>query len=283
MNIAGLQKFTMVDFPGLIAATVFTRGCTFACPFCHNPELVLPSKFIPLLDNDEIMAFFEKRKNQLKGICITGGEPTLQKDLPEFIQKLKDIGYKIKLDTNGTNPEMLEQLIKSGNIDYIAMDVKTTLEKYSSVVNPKSEIRNLKQISNSNNQNLKTSSHSEHSFCHSKQSEESFMIDPSAEFTPLIAGSQDDKLIRYIKKSIYLIMQSDIDYEFRTTVCHPIHEVLDFEEIGELIKGAKRYYIQNFVQSKHIDEHQKFKPFLDEELFSAKKNMKKYIKEVDLR
>jgi len=228
MNIAGLQKFTMVDFPGLIAATVFTRGCTFSCPFCHNPELVLPEKFIPLLDNDEVMAFFEKRKKQLKGVCITGGEPTLQKDLPEFIQKLKEMGYKIKLDTNGTNPEMLEILIKSGNIDYIAMDIKSQLSKYDKVTNSKNQVSN-------------------------------------------------------VKKSIDLIMNSGIDYEFRTTVCHPIHTVTDFEEVGQLIQGVKRYYIQNFVQSKHIDEHQKFKSFSDQELSSAKRTMKKYIKEVEIR
>jgi pyruvate formate lyase activating enzyme len=228
MNIAGLQKFTMVDFPGLIAATVFTRGCTFACPFCHNPELVVPGKFIPLMNNNEVMTFFEKRKKQLKGVCITGGEPTLQKDLPEFIQKLKDMGYKIKLDTNGSNPEMLERLMKSRNVDYIAMDIKSQLSKYEKATNTK--------VSSLN-----------------------------------------------IKKSIDLIINSDIDYEFRTTVCYPIHAVKDFEEIGKLIKGAKRYYIQNFVQSKHIDEHQKFKPFSDQELTTAKKTMKKYVKEVEIR
>jgi pyruvate formate lyase activating enzyme len=180
------------------------------------------------MDEDELFEFFEKRKNQLGGICITGGEPTIQKDLPEFIQKLKDLGYKIKLDSNGTNPKMLEELIKSGNLDYIAMDIKSQLSKYSIATNTNYQVSN-------------------------------------------------------IKKSIELIMSSDIDYEFRTTVCHPIHEVEDFEEIGKLIKGAKRYYIQNFVKSKHIDEHQKFTPFTDEELARAKKISGKYIKEVKIR
>ena len=251
MKISGLQKFTMVDFPGLIAATVFTRGCTFACPFCHNPELVVPEKFIPLMDNDEIMVFFEKRKKQLKGVCITGGEPTLQRDLPGFIQKLKAMGYKIKLDTNGTNPEMLEILIKSANIDYIAMDIKSSIPKYTMTVSSSQfPVPNEKLKTDKLNENWKL---------------------------------KNENLIAIIKRSIRLIMQSDIDYEFRTTVCHPIHAVTDFEEIGKLIKGAKRYYIQNFVQSKHIDEHQKFKSFSDEELSSAKKTMKKYIKEVELR
>ena len=122
MQIAGLQKFTMVDFPGNVAATVFTRGCTFACGFCHNPELVLPAKFIPLMDEAEIFKFFEKRVGQLEAVCITGGEPTLQPDLPEFIGKLKKLDYKIKLDSNGSIPEVLEKLIAAKKIKSPAYD-----------------------------------------------------------------------------------------------------------------------------------------------------------------
>lgn len=256
MNIAGLQKTTLVDFPGKIAATVFTRGCTFRCPFCHNPELVLPDRFIPIMDADEVMDFFEKRKNQLQGVCITGGEPTLQKDLPQFIQKLKEMGYAIKLDTNGSIPEMLETLIKSGNLDYIAMDIKTTLEKYSSVAISKSKL----QISNQslNNKSI------------NPQMNDKWQM-------------ENDKLMQDIKTSIKLIMSSGIDYEFRTTVCHPIHAALDFEDIGKLIKGSKRYFIQNFVKSKHVDEHENFESFTDLELSEAKKIVEKYIKEVELR
>lgn len=239
MHIAGLQRTTLVDYPGKVAATVFTRGCSFRCPFCHNPELVLPVKFIPLLDEKEIWEFFKKRRYQLQGVCITGGEPTIQKDLPEFIQKLKDLGYAIKLDTNGSMPSVVEALIKNGNIDYIAMDIKTTLNKYSKVaLNNKLKIINQKDKS---------------------------------------------KLKNNIIKSIGLIMESGIDYEFRTTVVHPIHEVSDFEEIGKLLKGAKRYYIQNFVRSKHVDEHQKFEPFTDQEFKDIKKIVMKYINKVMVR
>jgi len=256
MNIAGLQKTTLVDFPGKIAATVFTRGCTFRCPFCHNPELVLPDRFIPLMDEEEILAFFEKRKHQLQGVCITGGEPTLQKDLPQFIHILKEMGYAIKLDTNGSIPEMLETLIKSGNLDYIAMDIKTTLEKYSSVAISNFKFQISNQLSNEQLENDKMNGKWK---------------------------MENVRLMADIKKSINLIMSSDIDYEFRTTVCHPIHKVPDFEDIGKLIKGSKRYFIQNFVKSKHVDEHENFESFTDLELSEAKKIVEQYIKEVEIR
>lgn len=285
MQIAGLQKTTLVDFPGKVAATVFTRGCTFACPFCHNPELVLPEKFEgALLDENELFEFFEKRKNQLQGVCITGGEPTLQKDLIEFIQKLKNLGYLVKLDTNGWNAVILERIIKTGMLDYIAMDIKTTLGKYASVVNPK---KNLNQ----NDQNQDSNAVDCHSrpafdFTHALSVAER---DPESSVTchpepPLCHPEPQAKdLAKRIKKSIDLIMSSGIDYEFRTTVCHPIHEIEDFEEIGKLIKGTKRYFIQNFVKSKHIDEHQKFEPFSDEELIKIEKIMQKYVGVVNIR
>lgn len=251
MKISGLQKTTLVDYPGKIAATVFTRGCSFRCPFCHNPELVIPEKFIPLLPEEEILSFFEKRKHQLQGVCITGGEPTIQPDLLQFIAKLKSLGYKIKLDTNGSNPKMLKELIDSGNIDYIAMDIKSSLPKYAmTVLSSRLSVLN----ENSNDQ---------------KKSVISSDIDEVEE---------SRNLMNNIQKSIKLIMDSGIDHEFRTTVCHPIHSVEDFEEIGKMIKGAEKYYLQNFVHSKHIDEHQKFTPFSEEELQKAQKIMKKYCK-----
>ena len=273
MKISSLQKTTLVDFPGKVAATVFTRGCSFACPFCHNPELVLPKKFLPLMDEEKILEFFEKRAGQLGGVCITGGEPTLQPDLPEFIVKLKKLGYAVKLDTNGWNPEILKKLIDAGNIDYIAMDIKAAPNKYLEAAGiQKSKIKNQndnKKCKNSQPNIIE---------CHSGLDPES----SSLSFRhPDEVGTRN--LMSLIKKSIKLIMSSGIDYEFRTTVVRPIHEVKDFEEIGKLIKGAKRYYIQNFVRSKHIDEHQKFKPFTDEELLSAQEIAKQCIKKVNIR
>jgi pyruvate formate lyase activating enzyme len=136
MLIKGLQKQTLIDYPDKIACTIFTFGCNFRCGFCHNPELVVDDGR-PEIKEEEILDFLEKRKGFLDAICITGGEPTLNKDLPNFIRKIKEIGYFIKLDTNGTNPNMLKELIAKNLIDYIAMDIKAPLEKYDAVTNSK--------------------------------------------------------------------------------------------------------------------------------------------------
>lgn len=144
MHIAGLQKATLVDFPGIVAATVFTRGCTFRCHYCHNPELVLPDKFNPLIPEEEFFSFLETRFGKLGGVCITGGEPTINPDLPAFISHIKALGFKVKLDSNGTNSDMLEQIIKDGDTDYIAMDIKSPIDKYQSITNLKANSSQLK-------------------------------------------------------------------------------------------------------------------------------------------
>lgn len=130
MNIKGYIKTSLVDYPGLIATTAFTSGCNMRCPFCHNKELVIdPSnEFIPI---EEFLAFIKKRQPVLEGICITGGEPTLQKDLPELLSQLKAYNLKIKLDTNGLNPNVLETLLYRNLLDYVAMDIKNSLSKYA--------------------------------------------------------------------------------------------------------------------------------------------------------
>ncbi len=135
MKIGGFQKNSLIDYPNLISAVVFTYGCNFRCPFCHNAELVV-KKPEQLYDEQDIMAFLKTRINKLDAVSITGGEPTLHKDLPNFIAKIKEMGFKVKIDTNGTNPKMVEFLLKKNLIDFIAMDVKTVLDKkeYSSVV-----------------------------------------------------------------------------------------------------------------------------------------------------
>ena len=146
MNIGGLQQFSMIDYPGKLASIVFTLGCNFRCGYCHNPELVLPEKFNPALDEEKILEFFKTRVGKLDAISITGGEPTLQIDLPQFMKKIKDLGFLIKLDTNGTNSKMLKEIIDQKLVDYIAMDIKAPLEKYKEVV--KTEI-NLEDIEES--------------------------------------------------------------------------------------------------------------------------------------
>ena len=133
MKIAGLQKLTLLDYPGKIACTVFTAGCNFRCPFCHNASLVT-GKPEELTDEKEIFDLLAKRKGVLQGVCITGGEPTLQKDLLDFMSKVKDMGYKVKLDSNGFKPEILKQAVNEKIVDYIAMDIKNTPEKYGMTV-----------------------------------------------------------------------------------------------------------------------------------------------------
>jgi pyruvate formate lyase activating enzyme len=195
MQIHGFAKLTLLDYPGRIAATVFTGGCNFRCPFCHNAVLVLDPNAQPLIPDDEVLRELESRKNKLEGVCITGGEPTLNRDLPEFIEKVRALGLLVKLDSNGTAPDMIADLINRGLIDYIAMDIKSSPEGYSKAVG-------LKDMSMDN-----------------------------------------------IFRSVDLIMQSGIDYEFRTTVVDGIHTADDFKKTGIWIKGAKAYYLQQYKDS----------------------------------
>lgn len=134
MNIMGLQKLTLLDYPGKTACTVFTSGCNFRCPFCHNASLVTHISNIPAYTEDEFFEFLSKRRGILDGVCITGGEPTLQTDLEQFILKIKEMGFKIKLDTNGANPDKLKRLIDNGLLDYVAMDIKNSPENYGKTV-----------------------------------------------------------------------------------------------------------------------------------------------------
>ncbi len=132
MNISGFQKNSLIDFPKTIACVVFTQGCNLACPYCHNPDLIAhtPKEDTSLYDETRVFEFLKKRKGLLQGVVITGGEPSLQKDLLMFCQKVKDMGYKLKLDTNGTNPETLAMLFENNLVDFVAMDIKTSLENY---------------------------------------------------------------------------------------------------------------------------------------------------------
>lgn len=130
MKICGLNKTTLLDYPGKIAATVFLGSCNFRCPFCHNSSLVLHAATEPELSREEVLNFLKKRQGILDGVCITGGEPTLAQELPEFLQQIKELGYDIKLDTNGSRPRVLKELAEQGLIDKIAMDIKTCPEKY---------------------------------------------------------------------------------------------------------------------------------------------------------
>ena len=134
MVINGFQKLTLLDFPGKTACTVFTAGCNFRCPFCHNASLVTHIDNRNNINDEEIFSYIEKRRGILEGVCITGGEPLLQNDIEDFIKRIKDLGYAVKLDTNGSRPELLKSLVNKGLVDYVAMDIKNSFEKYSETV-----------------------------------------------------------------------------------------------------------------------------------------------------
>lgn len=131
MRIQGLQKLTLLDFPGRTACTVFTAGCNFRCPFCHNASLVVDIPKEAAISEEEFFAFLKKRQGILDGVCVSGGEPLLQPDIEEFIGKIKELGYVVKLDTNGSFPKKLKALVEKGLIDYVAMDIKNCLESYA--------------------------------------------------------------------------------------------------------------------------------------------------------
>ena len=131
MFLSGLQKLTLLDYPGKVACTVFTAGCNFRCPFCHNAGLVLPDRLFQDVTEEEIMAFLKKRAGILDGVAVTGGEPLLHKELPAFLRQIKDLGYLVKLDTNGSFPDRLEALLSEGLVDRVAMDIKNSPDLYA--------------------------------------------------------------------------------------------------------------------------------------------------------
>ncbi|MFC1622466.1 anaerobic ribonucleoside-triphosphate reductase activating protein [Patescibacteria group bacterium] len=145
MNISGIQKKSLLDYPDKISTVLFLQGCNFKCGFCHNPTLNNVSNLEKVLDNSKILDYLTRSKKITDAVVITGGEPTLQKDLIKFIKKIKDMNYLIKLDTNGTNPKILKKIIKNNLVDYAAMDVKGPLEKYKLITDTNSNLKNIKQ------------------------------------------------------------------------------------------------------------------------------------------
>ena len=145
MFIGGFQKFTLIDYPGKIAAVVFTMGCNFRCPYCHNPEIVDPKKinYENKIKTGETLEFLSSRKNDLDGVCITGGEPTLQPGLIEFVEKIKDLGFLVKIDTNASHPKIVEDLSQKKLVDYWAVDLKTSPEKYKALTKKENIAENI--------------------------------------------------------------------------------------------------------------------------------------------
>ncbi len=198
LKFFGLQKTTLLDYPGKLASTLFTGGCNFCCPFCHNSDLVYLREGIKEIGSSEILDFLAGRKNILDGICISGGEPLLQEGLIPFIKEVKRLGLLVKLDTNGFLYNKLKELIDLKLVDYVAMDIKNAPKKYA-----------------------------------------------------LTAGLKEIDL-EPILKSVELLKSNVVDYEFRTTIVKEFHDETDIKEIGLWLKGAKRYYLQNFRNNEHV-------------------------------
>lgn len=145
MNIGGFQKFSLIEYPGKIAAIIFTQGCNFRCPYCYNPELVIPNLFGSFINHSEILSFLKNRKDNLDGVVITGGEPTIHKNLPQFLGLIKQLGYSIKINTNGSNPEMIAKLLEEKLVDFICMDLKAPFEKYSVAAGVNADLAKISQ------------------------------------------------------------------------------------------------------------------------------------------
>ena len=192
MDIQGLQKMPLLDWPGKVACTVFLGGCDFRCPFCHNSEL-LSGPMPVLMDQEGLLEFLRKRQGLLDGGCVTGGEPLLRPGLPGLLDGIKNLGFPVKLDTNGNHPDRLVRLWEQGLVDYVAMDVKNSPERYPETVGV-----------------------------------------PGLDLTP-------------VRDSVAWLLEGHVEYEFRTTAVRQLHDAASFQAIGRWLQGARRYYIQNFV------------------------------------
>jgi len=229
MQIAGLQKTSLLDYPAKISAVIFTLGCNFRCGYCHNPNLITAVSSKYLFDETVVFDFLKQRVGKLDAVVVSGGEPTLQKDLISFFQRVKDLGFLTKLDTNGSNPEVIRELVNLDLLDYIAMDIKAPLEKYSNIVCKNVDILN-------------------------------------------------------IQKSLEFILHCGVDYEFRTTVVKSQLVMTDFDKIGQLLSGAKRFYLQKFVNKTTLDFDFKYEQtYNDEEFKIIKDILLNYVSQVYVR
>ena len=226
MEFGGLQKLTLLDFPEKVACTVFTKGCNFRCPFCHNAALVTHIDEYTVSE-EEVLSFLKKRTGMVDGVVITGGEPLLHKEIGDFIRKVKELGFLVKLDTNGSRPELLGELLENGLLDYVAMDIKNCKEKYNETCG--------------------------------------------------ISVSVAD-----IEKSIEVLRNSGVAFEFRTTVSAELHSVSDIASLAKWVRGEQKYYLQNFVDSGDTIEGG-LSPVSAENLEKMRSEAAKYIKNTFIR
>jgi len=234
MEIKGFIDLSMVDWDDKISSVIFLPGCTFRCPFCYNVSLVLTPEELPAIPFERIESYLRRHKGGIEGVVITGGEPTIDKDLPNLCTKLKKLGFLVKLDTNGTNPLMVRELIGKSLVDYIALDIKAPLtkEKYFKAI-----------------------------------------------------GVEAEKFPGRVKETANILINSDVDYEFRTTVVPTIHSWDDIRNIAETVKGCKRYVLQNLKSEvKMINpEFHNLKPFSREEMEKLLEAAKTYVKNAKIR
>lgn len=227
MIISGFQKLTLVDYPGNTACIIFTQGCNFRCPFCHNSSLLTNKNNSNTINIQTIFDYLDKRKGLIDGVCISGGEPLLHEDIGEFIKEIKEKGYKIKLDTNGSKPEILKKLLENNLIDYVAMDIKNSFDKYD-----------------------------------------------------LTAGATID--IENIKKSVELLKNSNIDYEFRTTISKELHSLDSIKKIVQYLGPEVKYYIQNYRECETVLKRG-LNSFSEEELTNIENALNKEYPNVFIR
>lgn len=232
MKIGGLQPVTLLDYPQKVAAIIFASGCNMRCPFCYNPNLVLPQLIDSgqLLSEVQVLAFLKKRKKYLDGVVMTGGEPLLQSDSLKFLHRLKKIGYQIKLDTNGLAADRLERSLANGLVDYLAMDIKGPLDRYA-----------------------------------------------------LFSGVNADW--SNITKSICLIKNSGLPYEFRSTLVKNLHQPQDIPQMAQLIKGAKKYFLQSWRSDSQLVGGENFsgQSFSAKEMAGFREAAEKWVKKCFIR
>jgi pyruvate formate lyase activating enzyme len=229
-RIVGFNRTSLLDWDGRVSALIYLPGCNFRCPFCHNRQLVLAPEEYEEIPFDFIESFVRENSEFLDGIVVTGGEPTIHKDLPELIRRIKGLGMRVKLDTNGSNPEMLEDLIRAGLIDYIAMDLKAPLDqRYDD-----------------------------------------------------LAGVHVD--VEKLKRSIKVIMESGIEYEFRTTMVPILLKPEDYESMAAFIGTAKKYVLQHFVPKNTLDPNLSVvKPLDDGKVRLIAERCKPYVRKLVIR
>jgi len=233
LKIKGFVDLSMVDWDGHVVSVVWTPGCNLKCGFCFNRSLVLNPESLPDVPEEKVLSFLDSNRGFLDGLCITGGEPTLQPDLDVFCREVKRLGLKVKLDSNGSNPAVLKNLISCGLIDYVALDVKAPL---------------------------------------------------SVEAYYRASGVASEEIVERVEESVNLLMNSSVDYEFRTTVVPGLHREEDIRRICERIHGAKRYVLQAYRPGDTIDPKFKaLKPPSQEFMLKLAKLASTYVKEVHIR